>query len=439
MNEMRKALAVPYYTQPTPITCQSTCLKMYSKYLETKRSMSNIGANKNIEDIWKEINTGTERPVQVRNSYTLNHLFWEGKIMKKLMLFTFLILISTAAFSEVIVAKIPTSDIEGAKDHPLLKRYADSYIVVYQQKSFDEFTFPLSKLELISKWNSAGNNPYAPKNVKTMEGPYTRLAYLLPVDRSPLEVLRNYQDEIVAQGGSVLFECKREECGGDHLRGVSTRGSTSLAMFLRPFERLGLEEYSQGYCASIADIMDQRYLVAELPEVGAYISIHTYTVSDFYYTNCGAFKGRTVAVVDIVEGKPREKNMVNVEASDMAQQISATGSVSLYGIFFDTDSSTVREDSETTLQEIAKLFEQQPDLNLLVVGHTDNAGAFQYNMNLSQNRAQSVVDELSATYGVSQERLVPVGVSYASPVSTNATAEGQALNRRVELVENRSQ
>lgn len=78
VNEMRKALAVPYYAQPTPITCQSTCLKMYSKYLETKRSMSSIGANKNIQDIWKEINSGTERPVQARNSYT-NMKWWLDK------------------------------------------------------------------------------------------------------------------------------------------------------------------------------------------------------------------------------------------------------------------------------------------------------------------------------------------------------------------------
>jgi OOP family OmpA-OmpF porin len=359
--------------------------------------------------------------------------------MKKTILFAILLTISTAVFSEVIVPELPTADIEGGKDHPLLKRYADSYIVVYQQKSFDEFTFPTSKLA--TKTDTVGILlGYSIDQSKTVEGPYTRLVYLLPVDRSPLEVLRNYQDEIVAQGGSVLYECKRKECGGDPGRGVSKSDrKPSLAMILRPRERLGLEDYSQGFCATIGNIIDQRYLVAELPEVGAYISIHTYTIKDFYYTNCNAFKGRTVAVVDIVDGKPREKNMVTVEASDMAQQISETGSVSLYGIFFDTNSTTVREDSEATLQEIAKLSQQQPDLNLLVVGHTDNAGAFEYNMQLSQNRAQSVVDELSTKYGISQERLVPVGVSYASPVSSNATAEGQALNRRVELVENRAQ
>jgi len=355
--------------------------------------------------------------------------------MKKSVLFAILLAISPVVFSEVIIPELPTSDIEGAEDHPLLKRYAGSYIVVDQEKSYDEFTFPLSKIR------KGKTNAQVIDESKTVEGPYRRLVYLLPPERSPLEVIRNYQDEIVAQNGSVLYECKREECGGDHGRaGASLSGGwLSLAMILRPYERLGLKEYSQGYCATTGKIMDQRYLVAELPEIGAYISIHTYIVKGFYYTNCNAFKGRAIAVVDIIEGKPREKKMVTVEASDMAQQISDTGSVSLYGIFFDTNSASVRADSETTLQEIAKLIQQQPDLNLLVVGHTDNAGAFEYNMKLSQNRAQSVVDKLSEKYGVSKERLIPVGVSYASPVSSNATAEGQALNRRVELGENRVQ
>ena len=367
--------------------------------------------------------------------------------MKKSILFVFLLTFSTVVFSKVIIPELPTSDIAGSEDHPLLKRYADSYIVVDQRKSFDEFTFPTSKLKS-QKSDDASTGwatYYTLDESKTVEGPYTRLVYLLPVDRSPLEVLRNYQDEIVAQGGNVLYECKREECGGIPGRGVQSAGvrptgsKLSLAMVLRPRERLGLEDYSQGFCATIGNILDQRYLAAELPDVGAYISIHTYTIKSFGYTNCNAFIGRTIAVVDIVEGKPREKNMVTVEASDMAQQISETGSVSLYGIFFDTNSASVKDDSEATLQEISKLIQQKPDLNLLVVGHTDNAGAFEYNMNLSQNRAQSVVDELSANYGISPERLVPVGVSYASPVSSNATEEGRALNRRVELVENQAQ
>ena len=357
-------------------------------------------------------------------------------------LFGVLMIITTAVFAEVVTPSIPTADIVGGKDHPLLKRYAGSYIVAYQYKGFDEFTFPLSKL--LEGKRSNYFLPYTPKQEKTVEGPYTRLVYLIPADRSPLEIIRNYQDEILDQGGKVLYECKREECGGDKQRGISPaggRGSNvdgSLAMFLRPYDRLGMKEYSRGYCATTCNIMDQRYLVAELPDVGAYISIHTYAYKDMYYTNCDAFKGRTVAVVDIVEGKPREKNMVIVEASDMAQQISATGSVSLYGILFDTNKSSIKADSGTTLQEIAKLAQQQADIKLLVVGHTDDAGTFEYNMDLSQSRALAVVEMLSTRYGISRERLTPVGVSFASPVSSNATEEGRALNRRVELVENRS-
>jgi OOP family OmpA-OmpF porin len=361
--------------------------------------------------------------------------------MKKLITFISLITLSTAVLSKVVVPELPTSDIDGSEDHPLLKRYEGSYIVAFQQKSYDEFTFPTSKLATNKNGVGIILN-YSIDQSKTVEGPYTRIVYLLPVDRSPLEVIRNYQDEIVAQGGNVLFECKREECGGNPNKGIqkpNNSKSLSIATVLRPRERLGLEDYSQGFCATIGNIMEQRYLASELPETGAYISVHTYTIKDFSYTNCNAFKGRTVAVVDIVEGKPREKKMVTVEASEMAQQISTTGSVSLYGIFFDTDSASIMKNSEATLQEIGKLFQQQPDLNLLVVGHTDNAGSFEYNMSLSQNRAQSVVDELSETYGVSADQLVPVGVSYASPVSSNATAEGQALNRRVELVENQVQ
>jgi len=344
-----------------------------------------------------------------------------------------LMVMTTAVLAKTIPpVTIPTTDIEGGKDNPLVKRYAGSYILAHQYKKFDEFTFPLSKIE-------GRRSAFSPKEKKTVEGPYTRLVYLMPTDRSPLEIIRNYQDEILGLEGRVLYECKQEKCGGKEDEGIS-KSQDSLATFLRPYNRLGMKEWSRGFCATTSPISDQRYLVAELPDVGAYISVHTYNLKKLRrYINCEAFTGRTVAVVDIVEGKPREKNMVVIKAEDMAQQISATGSVSLYGILFDTNMSSIREDSKATLKEIAKLAEQQVDMKLLVVGHTDNAGTFEYNMDLSQSRALAVVKVLSTQYGVSRERLTPVGVSFASPVSSNATEKGRALNRRVELVENQSE
>jgi flagellar motor protein MotB len=338
---------------------------------------------------------------------------------------------------------LPESDIKGSQDHPILKRYAGSYILVDQRKKYEEFTLPLSPLEKESGKLYSGFANYSLNDKKTVEGPYTRLVYLMPAEPTSLEVIRNYQDEILSQGGSILYECKRKECGGSHQLGSRNRGDkgtpASLAMALRPHTRLDLKDWSRGFCALSGDIQDQRYLAAELPDLGTYISVHTYiSKGDSFYNNCDKFKGRVIAVVDIIEGKPLENNMVIVKAEEMAKEISVKGRVSLYGIFFETNKFSVKEESEAVLQEIAKLVKQQPDIKFLVVGHTDNEGSFEYNKELSEYRALAVVRLLQRKYGVLPGRLTPVGASFSSPVSSNVTKKGRALNRRVELVENLS-
>jgi hypothetical protein len=73
-----RILDVPYLTQPSPITCQSTCLKMFAKYLEQKMQMSSLGAERSVYEIWKEINEDPNRPSKVRNSYE-NFSWWLQK------------------------------------------------------------------------------------------------------------------------------------------------------------------------------------------------------------------------------------------------------------------------------------------------------------------------------------------------------------------------
>jgi outer membrane protein OmpA-like peptidoglycan-associated protein len=118
----------------------------------------------------------------------------------------------------------------------------------------------------------------------------------------------------------------------------------------------------------------------------------------------------------------------------MARRITADGRIALYGILFDTDSATIRPESEATLAEVAKLLQVTPSLKLLVVGHTDTQGSFSYNRSLSQHRAESVAANLRAK-GIAADRLFPVGVSFAAPVASNASEDGRAKNRRVELVD----
>ena len=345
---------------------------------------------------------------------------------------------TTVAFAQLPVASIPTADRKGSKDSPLLKRYEGSFIVAYERKSFGELTLPLSPLEVVpDKRTQQNNRLFEPKKKKALEGSYTRIAYLLPADRSPLEVLRNYQDEVKSRGGTVLFECKGAECGGSPDRSsAGGGGDMSLAMYLYPPERVIEPHGSNGWCALAENLTDQRYTAAELPQSGAHVSVHAFTIvapdrSDV----CKAFNGRTVAVVDLIEAKEREKKMVTIDAGEMAKSIDTTGRVALYGIYFDFNKVDVKPESDPTLEQIAALMKQNAGLKLLVVGHTDNVGSFSFNMDLSQRRAAAVVAALTTRFSVGKDRLTPVGVSFASPVAPNKTDEGRARNRRVELVE----
>jgi len=359
--------------------------------------------------------------------------------MAKLSLLSILVLaLSFGAVAQMPKATIPSADKKGGRDSPLLKRYEGSFIVSQDEKSFAEFELPLSKLEPVPGKKAGNNNhAYEPKNRKSLEGRYTRLVYLIPENRSPLEVLRNYQDEIKAKGGSILFECKEGECGGDARRGIQGGGGdASLGMFLYPGERLTEPRWSNGWCAVTANINGQRYAAAEIPGSGAHVSVLAYTIDEPQKSDaCNAFNGRTVAVVDLVEAKGREQKMVTVQAGEMAKAISNEGRIALYGILFDFNKADVKGESAPTLDEMGKLLKDNPALKLLVVGHTDNVGNFPFNMDLSQRRAAAVVAAL-ASRGAAKDRLTPVGVSFASPIATNKTEEGRAKNRRVELVEN---
>ena len=130
-----------------------------------------------------------------------------------------------------------------------------------------------------------------------------------------------------------------------------------------------------------------------------------------------------------------ENKLSKVAADEMASLISDTGRVAVYGIYFDVNKTELKPESEPTLHEMVQLMKSQSSLKLLVVGHTDNVGAFACNMDLSQRRAQSVVDTLISKHAVAKDRLIPIGVSFAAPVASNKTEEGRSKNRRVELVE----
>ena len=130
-----------------------------------------------------------------------------------------------------------------------------------------------------------------------------------------------------------------------------------------------------------------------------------------------------------------EEGLVTVDAEALGKEIAQSGHVAVYGIYFDSSKTDLKPESKAALDQIGKLMKDNPSLKVFIVGHTDNKGKLQYNMDLSHRRAKAVMNELVAKYGIDIERLGAVGMGFFGPVASNRTEEGRAKNRRVELVE----
>jgi len=138
----------------------------------------------------------------------------------------------------------------------------------------------------------------------------------------------------------------------------------------------------------------------------------------------------------VVEGKPMETDKIAViEASAMEKSLTRDGRVALYGIYFDFDKADIRAESKEQIDQIAALLKSNPKLDVIVAGHTDGKGTFDYNLSLSQRRAQAVANALVNSYGIARDRMTASGVGMSAPVASNRTEQGRARNRRVEIVE----
>jgi hypothetical protein len=283
-------------------------------------------------------------------------------------------------------AAAQSKDVEGSKDSPLASRYPGSIIDNYKTKQFDEFNFPIGPV------TSQG----MPKSLH-LEGKITRISYTYPQDRSPLEVYRNYESALKSAGFETVFACSGDACGLARFHMTADWSDTW---------------YGAGHWQFSGKLAR--------PEGDIYVSLHVAPGT----TN-----------LDIIETKLMEGGLVTVNAAALKGDIGKTGHVAVYGIHFDTAKADVKPESVPALQEIGKLLQQDPKLNLYIVGHTDGVGEFQMNMDLSRQRADAVLKALTTTYGVAPDRLRSYGDGPLAPVASNRDEEGRAKNRRVELVE----
>ena len=124
-----------------------------------------------------------------------------------------------------------------------------------------------------------------------------------------------------------------------------------------------------------------------------------------------------------------QRDMANAKVERVGEGIKITFDS---GILFDTNSSALRSTSQSDITKLAATLQKYPDTNVLVEGHTDNTGTDAINQPLSEQRAQSVANALTAQ-SVASSRITTKGYGSTQPVADNSTAEGKQANRRVEV------
>lgn len=283
---------------------------------------------------------------------------------------------SIAALLNVAVAQ----DVAGATDHPAIGRFEGAEITMFEQLD-DGAQRMITGLD--------------PERYEAFEGTVTRYVYAMPEGAYILQVLRSYEQALSEEGFETRLSCINNECYSadlGRLRETVWRQVLNNAMGLLTVTR----ETDEGV-------------------INAQITIAPEWIN-----------------VNIVERVNLENRMLDADA--MAKRLSETGSVVLDKVYFDLSKATLLAESADALTEIAKLLEENPDINIYIVGHTDNTGGYASNLDLSLRRAQAVADALVSDHGVAANRVVPAGVGPLAPRASNLTEDGQARNRRLELV-----
>jgi len=174
-------------------------------------------------------------------------------------------------------------------------------------------------------------------------------------------------------------------------------------------------EYTKGFAENVAGKIDN----------------DNFTVGLNYYFNKPAVVA-AAPVVAVVVAKPAPIVVPAPEPKELWKTLLENKPVNIEGANFAFDSAKLRGGSIQKLNEVVDFAQQYPNANLETAGYTDSIGAEAYNQNLSERRAASVKGYL-VDRGVDETRISTSGHGESQPVASNKTAEGRAVNRRVEI------
>lgn len=251
------------------------------------------------------------------------------------------------------------------------------------------------------------------------EGHVTHSAYrIASTSLTPFQMIAPLQEQLAAAGYRTLFACADTVCGGFDFRYL-------LDLMPEPHMHVDLGNFqyilTQDRDKNVVAIVTSRARTAgfiHLTQINSDGAPATITTS--------ATAPDTPEVIDTT--------VTTLITSNLAQTLTAAGSVALDDLAFETGSSALGDGPFATLASLAQFLTQNANARIILVGHTDAEGSLDGNISLSKKRATSVRDRLIDTYGVNADQVSAQGVGYLAPRASNATASGRETNRRVEAV-----
>lgn len=258
------------------------------------------------------------------------------------------------------------NDTEGCKDHGLFTRPENFYISECSE-NFNELQLRTSN-----------------SKTETKEGNLFYYYYRYNSDagvkmKSPLQIIKNYENAIVKNGGRLVYKNTNV-----------TEGEIVASLYLSTKEK--------------------EYWIQLTGFAGNGTEVEAYALN----------------VLEI------ESMKQEVVASEMFEKINKEGYIALY-INFETGKSDIKPESQSIIEQLTEMLKQNQTLKISIEGHTDNVGGEKTNQPLSESRAKSVMNALVAK-GIEVSRLKSKGWGQSKPIADNNTEEGRAKNRRVEIL-----
>lgn len=277
----------------------------------------------------------------------------------------------------------------------------------FRTRPFDRYALPIGAY-----------GPQGPRAL-SLEGEVTMQAWRIADARAGTAgVVASYRERLAALGFSTVFECRTTECGGFDFRfAVTLLPAPAMLIDAADFHQLSMRRENEEGGSTFVSVLASRVLGT------VYLQVTTVEAGE---------RATRVTPSPGIEVAPEALILPQDERS-LYDRLTEKGHVRVEGLVFDTGGARLSPGSAEALDMMARLLARNPDIAVAIVGHSDNQGSLEVNVDLSRRRAEAVRDAL-VERGVEAGRLDAHGVGWLAPVSANTTEAGRALNRRVELV-----